>query len=179
MRYGLAVALLGIIAWCARAQPNVILIMTDDQGYGDMSCHGNPILKTPNIDRLWAEAVRLTDYHVSPTCAPTRGALLTGRYSNRVGTWHVLLNERRAPAVRIRRSPKKWGCGVSDRMCDACAMAVSCGALSIHLMRDAHTHGSPIFSKRNTFSPLARPRESVHIKTSERCRRRHPKFSQE
>lgn len=90
MRYGLAAALLGTIAWCARAQPNVILIMTDDQGYGDMSCHGNPILKTPNIDRLWAEAVRLTDYHVSPTCAPTRGALLTGRYSNRVGTWHTI-----------------------------------------------------------------------------------------
>ena len=67
--------------------PNVILIMTDDQGYGDMSCHGNPYLQTPNLDRLHAESVRLTDFHVDPTCSPTRAALMTGRYSSRVGVW--------------------------------------------------------------------------------------------
>jgi arylsulfatase A-like enzyme len=65
----------------------VIVILTDDQGYGDMSCHGNPYLKTPELDRLHAEGIRLTDFHVDPTCAPTRPALMTGRYSARVGAW--------------------------------------------------------------------------------------------
>ena len=54
------------------------MILTDDQGYGDMSCHGNPVLKTPNIDRLHAESVRLTDFHVAPMCTPTRGQLMSG-----------------------------------------------------------------------------------------------------
>jgi len=68
----------------------VILVITDDQGYGDMSCHGNPVLKTPNMDRLHAEGVRLTDFHVDPMCAPTRAALMTGRYSARTGVWSTL-----------------------------------------------------------------------------------------
>lgn len=62
----------------AADRPNVILIITDDQGYGDMSAHGNPILKTPNMDRLRESAVRFTDFHVAPMCSPTRGQLLTG-----------------------------------------------------------------------------------------------------
>jgi arylsulfatase A-like enzyme len=66
---------------------NVIVIITDDQGYGDMSCHGNPYLETPGIDALHAESVRLTNFHVDPTCSPTRAALNTGRYSSRVGVW--------------------------------------------------------------------------------------------
>ncbi|MBH55174.1 MAG: N-acetylgalactosamine-4-sulfatase [Opitutaceae bacterium] len=66
---------------------NVILIITDDQGYGDLSCHGNPDLQTPNFDALHAQSVRLTDFHVDPTCSPTRAALMTGRYSCRVGVW--------------------------------------------------------------------------------------------
>lgn len=60
------------------AQPNVIVILTDDQGYGDMSCHGHPVVKTPHMDRLHDESVRLDDFHVAPMCAPTRGALMTG-----------------------------------------------------------------------------------------------------
>ena len=56
----------------AGKRPNIIFILTDDQGYGDLSCHGNPILKTPNLDRLHDEGVRFTDFHVSPTCSPTR-----------------------------------------------------------------------------------------------------------
>ncbi|MCB1226256.1 MAG: sulfatase-like hydrolase/transferase, partial [Verrucomicrobiales bacterium] len=71
------------------SQPNVILIVTDDQGYGDMACHGNPWLKTPNLDRLHAESVRLDDYHVDPVCTPSRAALMTGRYCTRVGAWAV------------------------------------------------------------------------------------------
>jgi hypothetical protein len=68
-------------------RPNVIVILTDDQGYGDMSCHGNPWLKTPELDRLYADSVRLTDFHVDPTCAPTRATLMTSRYSARTGVW--------------------------------------------------------------------------------------------
>jgi arylsulfatase A-like enzyme len=71
--------------------PNVVLVITDDQGYGDLSCLGNPVLKTPNLDKLYAESVRLTDYHVAPTCSPTRAALLTGRWSNRTGVWHTIM----------------------------------------------------------------------------------------
>ncbi|MBM3783487.1 MAG: arylsulfatase [Acidobacteria bacterium] len=72
------------------AKPNVVIVITDDQGYGDLSCHGNPVLKTPNIDKLHSESLRLTNYHVSPTCAPTRSALMTGRYTNLVGPWHTI-----------------------------------------------------------------------------------------
>ncbi|QGJ70760.1 N-acetylgalactosamine 6-sulfate sulfatase [Planctomycetales bacterium 10988] len=75
----------------AEERPNVILIMTDDQGYGDMSCHGNPYLKTPAIDSLYRESIQLTDFHVDPTCSPTRSALMTGRYSPRTGVWHTVM----------------------------------------------------------------------------------------
>jgi arylsulfatase A-like enzyme len=74
----------------AFSKPNVILIVTDDQGYGDLSCHGNPVLKTPNLDALHGESLRLTDYHVSPTCAPTRSAIMTGHFANRTGCWHTI-----------------------------------------------------------------------------------------
>ncbi len=69
--------------------PNVILIMTDDQGYGDLSCHGNPNLQTPNLDTLHSQSVRLTDFHVSPFCTPTRAALMTGRYPARTGAYRT------------------------------------------------------------------------------------------
>jgi len=75
----------------ARERPNVVLVMTDDQGYGDLSCHGNPHLKTPTIDELHAESVRLTNFHVGPTCSPTRASLMTGRYCNRTGVWHTIM----------------------------------------------------------------------------------------
>ncbi len=74
------------------ARPNVIIVLTDDQGYGDLSCHGNPVLQTPNMDALHADAVRLTDFHVDPTCSPTRSALMTGRYSHRVRGWHTIMS---------------------------------------------------------------------------------------
>ena len=80
-----------LLAWVAvlSGHPNVILIVTDDQGYGDLSCHGNPWLETPHLDRMYAGAVRLDDFHVDPVCTPTRAALMTGRYSARVGAWAV------------------------------------------------------------------------------------------
>lgn len=67
--------------------PNVILILTDDQGIGDLSCHGNPWIKTPNLDAFYKDAVRLTDFHVSPVCTPTRAAIMTGRYPINNGAW--------------------------------------------------------------------------------------------
>ena len=70
-------------------EPNVILIMTDDQGYGDLGCHGNPILKTPNLDRLYAESIRFTDFHVNPFCTPTRAALMTGNYPGVTGAYRT------------------------------------------------------------------------------------------
>ncbi len=71
--------------------PNVILIITDDQGYGDVGAHGNTMIQTPHLDELWAESVRLTNFHVDPTCSPTRSALMTGRYSTRTGVWHTIM----------------------------------------------------------------------------------------
>ncbi|MCB0630633.1 MAG: arylsulfatase [Saprospiraceae bacterium] len=71
----------------AQAPPNVILIMTDDQGYGDLGYHGNPQIKTPNLDRLAAESIRFTNFYVSPVCAPTRSSLMTGRYNIRTGVF--------------------------------------------------------------------------------------------
>ena len=68
-------------------KPNVILVMTDDQGYGDLACTGNPWIQTPHIDAFYAEAVRLTDFHVSPLCTPTRGALMTSHRPTRNGAW--------------------------------------------------------------------------------------------
>ncbi len=61
------------------AQPNVVIVLTDDQGYGDLSCHGNPIVKTPEMDRLYSQSVRFTDFHASPMCTPTRSQLMSGR----------------------------------------------------------------------------------------------------
>ncbi len=79
-----------LLGAAAKTPPNVVLVMTDDQGYGDLACHGNPVLHTPNLDALHARSVRLENYHVSPTCAPTRSALLTGRYTNITGAWHTI-----------------------------------------------------------------------------------------
>src|SRR6185295_6269775 len=74
----------------AARKPNIIFLLTDDQGYGDLSCTGNPILKTPNLDRLHDEGVRFTDFHVSPTCSPTRSALMTGRHEFKNGVTHTI-----------------------------------------------------------------------------------------
>ncbi|MGJ8656009.1 MAG: arylsulfatase [Akkermansiaceae bacterium] len=74
----------------AADKPNVVIVITDDQGYGDMSFTGNTAIKTPNIDKLRTQGTLLNNFHVDPTCAPTRAALMTGRYSNRVGVWHTV-----------------------------------------------------------------------------------------
>lgn len=74
----------------SKEKPNVILILVDDQGYGDIAALGNPYIKTPNLDKLHSQSARFTNYHVNPTCAPTRAALMTGRNANRTGVWHTI-----------------------------------------------------------------------------------------
>ena len=79
--------------WAGNAKarrPNVVLVITDDQGYGDLACHGNKVIKTPALDALYAQSARLKDFHVDPCCSPTRAALMTGRYSSRSGVWHTV-----------------------------------------------------------------------------------------
>lgn len=68
-----------------KPSPNILLILTDDQAYGDLSITGNPVAETPNIDKLASEGVLAENFYVSPVCAPTRASLLTGRYHQRTG----------------------------------------------------------------------------------------------
>ena len=75
--------------------PNIVLVLADDQGYGDIACLGNPIIKTPNLDHLHSQSRRFTEFHVSPTCAPTRCAILTGRHEFRSGVTHTILERER------------------------------------------------------------------------------------
>lgn len=75
--------------------PNIIVVLTDDQGYGDVSAHGNPILRTPNLDRLEKESRTFTNFFVSPTCSPTRSALMTGRHEFLNGVTHTILERER------------------------------------------------------------------------------------
>lgn len=81
------------VSLLAATKPNVLLIITDDQGYGDFSIHGNPHLQTPNIDRLGRESVRFDRFYVNSFCAPTRAALLTGRWPLRTGVHGVTHNK--------------------------------------------------------------------------------------
>lgn len=74
--------------------PNIVLIVSDDQGYADLGCIGEVPIRTPNLDRLAAEGVRLTNFYVSwPACTPSRGSLLTGRYPQRNGVYDMIRNE--------------------------------------------------------------------------------------
>lgn len=93
------------------SRPNIVVVITDDQGYGDIGAHGNPVLKTPNLDRLRAEGRRFTDFHVSPTCSPTRSALMTGRHEFKNGVTHTIFErERLAPgAVTVAEVLKAAG----------------------------------------------------------------------
>ncbi len=97
MRFSpLFLVLLLLLAGCAGSSadapspPNIVLVITDDQGYGDFGFTGNPILRTPHLDELASESIQVNPFYVSPVCAPTRASLMTGRYNYRtrvVDTW--------------------------------------------------------------------------------------------
>jgi arylsulfatase A-like enzyme len=78
------IALLSAASASAQTRPNVVLVIMDDVGYGDYGSYGAPDIRTPNIDRLARDGVRFTDFYAAPTCTPTRAALITGRYQQRV-----------------------------------------------------------------------------------------------
>lgn len=80
--------------WGAESRPNIVLIVADDLGYADLGCFGLQDGKTPHIDRLAKEGVRLTSFYVAwPACTPSRAALLTGRYPQRNGTYDMIRND--------------------------------------------------------------------------------------
>lgn len=85
-----AFACLATTAFCSTSRPNVLVILTDDQGFGDAGFNGNPVLKTPNLDALAKRGVVFTDFLASPTCSPSRAALLTGRHEFRSGVTHTI-----------------------------------------------------------------------------------------
>jgi len=94
----LSVSMAGCLSWKQRpntSKPNIILIMTDDQGYGDLSRHQNPVLETPHMDRLFDESVRFDDFCVSPTCSPTRCAMMTGMHEFKSGVTHTIWGRQR------------------------------------------------------------------------------------
>ncbi|MFT5130292.1 MAG: arylsulfatase A-like enzyme [Rhodothermales bacterium] len=91
MRTTIFLLLAMLTATAFAKKPNIILVITDDQGYGDIGAHGNTMINTPAMDKLHGESLRLTNYHVDPTCAPTRAALMSGRYSANTGIWHTIM----------------------------------------------------------------------------------------
>ncbi|CAA6692160.1 MULTISPECIES: arylsulfatase [unclassified Lentimonas] len=74
------------------SRPNIIVVMTDDQGYGDLSCNGHPYIKTPHIDKLREQSTRFEDFHVSSSCAPTRAAIMSGVHPFKVGVTHTIFS---------------------------------------------------------------------------------------
>lgn len=85
---------------CFGGKPNIILVMTDDQGYADISAHGHPLLKTPNLDKLRSQSLSFDTFHASPTCAPTRSAIMSGRDPFYVGVTHTIF-ERERMALKV------------------------------------------------------------------------------
>ncbi len=77
------------------AHPNIVLVMPDDVGYGDYACLGNPIMRTPSVDAFKKQSLLFTQFHVSPTCAPCRSALMSGRHEFKNGVTHTILERER------------------------------------------------------------------------------------
>lgn len=96
--------LTAVVSFSSLAQsqkPNIIIIMTDDQGYGDIGINQNPVVNTPNINQLANESVRFSNFHMDPTCSPSRSSLLTGQYSMRAGVWHTIMGRSLLPTEHV------------------------------------------------------------------------------
>jgi hypothetical protein len=103
-------------------KPNVLIVMTDDQGLGDFSFTGNPVLKTPNLDAFARESVRFTDFHVCPMCSPTRGQLLTGLAALRNGATSVT-----AGRTFLRPGLATWWKAIEPRLNDFVPQSIGAG----------------------------------------------------
>ncbi len=124
------------------ARPNIVIVMTDDQGLGDFSFTGNPVLKTPNFDAFARESVRLTDFHVAPMCTPTRGQLLTGLSA---------LRKRRATSV----TAGGHFCGRASRRCPSISRPPATRRASLEVAPRRQLPSSPDGSRlsRSNISP--------------------------
>src|SRR3972149_10898424 len=99
----------------AERKPNIVIIMADDLGYGDLWCYGSEAIRTPNLDRVAGEGVKLTSFFSSaPVCSPSRAGLLTGRYPVRTGTTQVYFPSRN-PATPLIHSAVRLGPGLNPR----------------------------------------------------------------
>lgn len=102
-----------VSSFAAQPRPNILFILTDDQGWATLGCYGSKKVPTPNLDRLASEGVRFTDAYVMPQCTPTRAALLTGQHTARNGMWHVIpwyglpWARMQEPAFR-EQLPREW-----------------------------------------------------------------------
>ena len=94
-------ALLAIPAHAQEQRPNIVLIVIDDQGIGDLGVTGNPLVRTPQLDRLWAESAHFTDFHTDPMCSQTRASLMTGRSSVGAGVYWTIMSRNILPADRL------------------------------------------------------------------------------
>lgn len=84
-----------VFAELAGTKPNIVLVMTDDQGYPPLACLGHPWIRTPNIDKLYGDSTRFTRFMVAPTCSPTRSAIMTGRHPEKNGITHTIVERDR------------------------------------------------------------------------------------
>ena len=94
-----------LMSWAQQAktteQPNIIIFLCDDLGYGDLSSYGHPFIKTPNIDKLAATGIRMTNYYAAaPVCSPSRVGLLTGRSPNRAGVYDFIPGPKKSEDLR-------------------------------------------------------------------------------
>src|SRR5262245_22873185 len=93
-----AVFILDIVSAAASGRPNVVIILADDLGYGDLGCYGHPVIRTPNLDRMASQGIRFTSfYSASPVCSPSRVGLLTGRNPNRAGVYDWIVENGSRP----------------------------------------------------------------------------------
>ena len=113
-------------AWSNDDTPNIVFVLVDDMGYGDLAAHGNPLIHTPQMDRIHHESVRFTNFCVSPTCAPTRATLMSGKHEFKVDVSHTILgrnvlNLRAQTVANVLQSAGyttgmfgKWHLGIQD-----------------------------------------------------------------
>jgi arylsulfatase A-like enzyme len=117
MRSILAFVVFSLVPILAFAQrpPNVVLIMTDDQGYKDLGCYGSPDIKTPRIDKLASEGMRFTDFYASAqVCSPSRAGLMTGCYPQRVGIGRIPAERTKHPFEHVFYSRSKYGLNTNE-----------------------------------------------------------------